>query len=109
MEARQAGTAAPALDKERGGEMINPHNPEFLTKKPWYLGDDAGPTLSHQGVGSTPVGEVSLAEAEADDAQDEALSPPGRPRRPVMVHLWYLSAPGSKPCDEGKPPTSPAR
>ena len=40
MEARQAGTAAPALDKERGGEMINPHNPEFLTKKPWYLGDD---------------------------------------------------------------------
>ena len=41
MEARQAGTVAPALDKERGGEMINPHNPEFLTKKPWYLGDDA--------------------------------------------------------------------
>ena len=69
MEARQAGTAAPALDKERGGEMINPHNPEFLTKKPWYLGDDAGPTLSHQGVGSTPVGEVSLAEAEADVAR----------------------------------------
>ena len=65
-EARQAGTAAPAQDAERGGEMINPHNPEFLTKKPWYLGDDAGPTLSHQGTGSAPVGSVSLSEAEAD-------------------------------------------
>ena len=32
---------------------INPHNPEFLTKKPWYLGGDnqAEPTLEHQQSG----------------------------------------------------------
>lgn len=33
------------------GTLINPHNPEFLTKKPWYLtgdGNSAAPTLDHQ-------------------------------------------------------------
>jgi len=33
-------------------DMLNPHNPEFLTKKPWYLTEDAAqpnePTLDHQ-------------------------------------------------------------
>lgn len=33
------GTAAPAIDVT-SGQMINPHNPEFITKKPWYLGGD---------------------------------------------------------------------
>jgi hypothetical protein len=29
--------------------MINPHNPEFITKRPWYLGGaDTGPSLDHQ-------------------------------------------------------------
>lgn len=26
--------------------MINPHNPEFITKRPWYLGE-SGPSLVH--------------------------------------------------------------
>ena len=35
------------------GAMINPHNPEFITKKPWYLSEGGdggadGPTLDHQ-------------------------------------------------------------
>jgi pre-mRNA-processing factor SLU7 len=38
-EARQAGTIAPATDVVTG-QMINPHNPEFLTKRPWYLGSN---------------------------------------------------------------------
>lgn len=47
-EARQSGAVAPAVDV-KSGAMINPHNPEFITKRPWYLGGgDAGPSLDHQ-------------------------------------------------------------
>ena len=28
------------------GKMINPHNPEYITKRPWYLGE-SGPSLNH--------------------------------------------------------------
>ena len=49
-EARQAGTAAPEVDSKTG-KMINPHNPEFITKRPWYLGGgDGGASLEHQAV-----------------------------------------------------------
>lgn len=37
----------PSLDQD--GKMINPHNPEFITKVPWYLGDH-GPTLKHHSI-----------------------------------------------------------
>lgn len=48
-EARQSGAAAPAIDVKTGS-MINPHNPEFITRRPWYLGgNDEGPSLDHQG------------------------------------------------------------
>ena len=56
-EARQAGTLPPATDS-RTGQIINPHNPEFITKKPWYLQDNTdnnnnnAPTLQHQTVQS---------------------------------------------------------
>ena len=45
----------------------NPHNPEFLTKKPWYLGGEEGqqPTLEHQQGLTTNKGEVSLQASEA--------------------------------------------
>ena len=52
--ARQSGTVAPAVDAATG-QMINPHNPEFITKRPWYLGGDnlastvgGGESLQHQ-------------------------------------------------------------
>jgi len=38
---------APAIDQD--GKMINPHNPEFITKVPWYLGNH-GPTLKHHNI-----------------------------------------------------------
>jgi pre-mRNA-processing factor SLU7 len=66
-QARQAGTLAPAVDAKTGS-MINPHNPEFITKKPWYLGGNADqnsndPTLEHQAVAEeTPT--LSLMAAE---------------------------------------------
>ena len=62
-EARQSGAVAPAVDVKTGS-MINPHNPEFLTKRPWYLGEGEGPSLDHQvGVVETKQ-ELSLKEAD---------------------------------------------
>jgi len=50
-EARAAGTAAPETD-EFTGKMINPHNPEFITKAPWYLNQDR-PSLRHHQAWNT--------------------------------------------------------
>lgn len=47
-EARQSGNVAPVVDVKTN-QIINPHNPEFITKRPWYLGNnDEGPSLDHQ-------------------------------------------------------------
>ncbi|KAL7679574.1 putative pre-mRNA-splicing factor SLU7 domain-containing protein [Plasmopara halstedii] len=43
--ARKNGTLPPEQDAD--GNLINPHNPEFISKRPWYLGD-SGPSLKHQ-------------------------------------------------------------
>lgn len=43
--ARQSGQLAPEVDVA-SGKLINPHNPEFITKRPWYLGE-SGPSLNH--------------------------------------------------------------
>ena len=66
-EARQSGNAPPEIDV-KSGAMINPHNPEFITKKPWYLaegtGGDGGPSLDHQ-ADQQDRRTISLAEADA--------------------------------------------
>ena len=80
-DARIAGTVAPEVDV-RTGAMINPHNPDFITRRPWYLGGsggpggdgsggggaaDAGPSLDHQAgqqAGPGRSGELGMAEAE---------------------------------------------
>jgi pre-mRNA-processing factor SLU7 len=41
------GDKAPSVDQD--GKIINPHNPEFITKVPWYLGNH-GPTLKHHTI-----------------------------------------------------------
>lgn len=46
-EARKDGTLPPERDAE--GNLINPHNPEYITKVPWYLGE-TGATLQHQSI-----------------------------------------------------------
>uniref|UniRef100_A0A7S1BTZ8 Pre-mRNA-splicing factor SLU7 n=1 Tax=Corethron hystrix TaxID=216773 RepID=A0A7S1BTZ8_9STRA len=70
-EARASGAAAPAVDIKTG-TIINPHNPEFLTRRPWYLGGDAdaGPSLDHlaknrgAAVGDLS-GELSMSASDA--------------------------------------------
>jgi pre-mRNA-processing factor SLU7 len=54
---------APEVDVN-SGKIINPHNPDFITKKPWYLGEDSGPTLDHQASTATDSkGALSLSQA----------------------------------------------
>ena len=65
-EARQSGAMAPEVDVKTGS-MINPHNPEFITKRPWYLGgNDTGPSLDHQGDQRADKDRVELSLASAD-------------------------------------------
>lgn len=74
--ARASGQVAPAVDVKTGN-MINPHNPDFITKRPWYLGGDqdnaggAGPSLDHQ-TDQRPVQEkVELSLEAADSLLEE--------------------------------------
>eukprot|EP00584_Thalassiosira_punctigera_P007958 CAMPEP_0172539368 /NCGR_PEP_ID=MMETSP1067-20121228/10572_1 /TAXON_ID=265564 ORGANISM="Thalassiosira punctigera, Strain Tpunct2005C2" /NCGR_SAMPLE_ID=MMETSP1067 /ASSEMBLY_ACC=CAM_ASM_000444 /LENGTH=692 /DNA_ID=CAMNT_0013325039 /DNA_START=9 /DNA_END=2087 /DNA_ORIENTATION=- len=67
-EARASGNAPPEVDVKTGA-MINPHNPEFITKKPWYLAeghDGGGPTLDHQADQRKEEDRRELSLGEAD-------------------------------------------
>lgn len=55
----------PTVDQD--GKMINPHNPDFITKVPWYLGN-TGPTLKHHSVQKNNH-ELSITETDALVAQ----------------------------------------
>mmetsp|Transcript_20996 Transcript_20996/g.31106 ORF Transcript_20996/g.31106 Transcript_20996/m.31106 type:complete len:632 (-) Transcript_20996:2541-4436(-) len=66
-EARQSGAVAPEVDVKTGA-MINPHNPEFITKRPWYLGGgDTGPSLDHQADQRLESERVELSLSAADE------------------------------------------
>ena len=66
-EARQSGAVAPEVDVKTGA-IINPHNPEFITRRPWYLGGDAdaGPSLDHQGDQRAEEDKKELSLSAAD-------------------------------------------
>ena len=66
-DARKAGTLPPEQDEE--GNMINPHNPDYISKRPWYLGE-SGPSLKHQNAEKKTL--LSLQE------QDDLMTKHGR-------------------------------
>eukprot|EP00635_Sarcinochrysidales_sp_CCMP3193_P011695 CAMPEP_0118915480 /NCGR_PEP_ID=MMETSP1166-20130328/15638_1 /TAXON_ID=1104430 /ORGANISM="Chrysoreinhardia sp, Strain CCMP3193" /LENGTH=624 /DNA_ID=CAMNT_0006855179 /DNA_START=1 /DNA_END=1875 /DNA_ORIENTATION=+ len=61
---RESGALPPQMDVATN-KPINPHNPEFLTKRPWYLGE-SGPSLTHHGKQKKDRAHV-VSMAEADD------------------------------------------
>eukprot|EP00539_Tryblionella_compressa_P006221 CAMPEP_0178768496 /NCGR_PEP_ID=MMETSP0744-20121128/20276_1 /TAXON_ID=913974 /ORGANISM="Nitzschia punctata, Strain CCMP561" /LENGTH=595 /DNA_ID=CAMNT_0020424583 /DNA_START=282 /DNA_END=2068 /DNA_ORIENTATION=+ len=66
-EARASGTVAPQVDVTTN-KIINPHNPEFITKRPWYLGNkDEGPSLDHQTLDPNASDRQTLTMASADE------------------------------------------
>jgi pre-mRNA-processing factor SLU7 len=71
-QARQSGQAPPAVDSKTNA-IINPHNPEFITKRPWYLGGgDDGPSLDHQGDQRLPENKLELTLSVADELLEQA-------------------------------------
>jgi len=57
-EARKNGTMPPEKDKE--GNLINPHIPEFMAKAPWYLKQGEGEGLKHQKHSSKSTDKLEL-------------------------------------------------
>lgn len=69
-EARKNGTLPPEQDAD--GNLINPHNPEYISKRPWYLGD-SGPSLTHQSL-QNKAQLLSLHEADELHARGRRTS-----------------------------------
>ena len=67
--------SAGATMDDKAPSMVNPHNPEFITKKPWYLGDSTDePTLEHQSAPTlNKKAPLSLAASEALVAQQRVI------------------------------------
>lgn len=94
-EARASGAVAPAVDVKTGS-MINPHNPEFLTKRPWYLGEGEGPSLDHQaGVVETKQ-ELSLTEADALVQEKRNQYRENRRKQQFQVGMWVEALKNNK-------------
>ncbi|OQS00470.1 hypothetical protein ACHHYP_03562 [Achlya hypogyna] len=71
-EARKNGTLPP--EKDADGNLINPHNPDYISKRPWYLGS-SGPSLTHQ---INPKKDQVLSMTEADQINVRAFKATNR-------------------------------
>lgn len=63
--------------------MINPHNPEYITKRPWYLGE-SGPSLNHHAV-QKKTHLLSLHEADRVAAERKKRQDRGAA---LVVGMW---------------------
>lgn len=93
-EARQSGAVAPAVDIKTGS-MINPHNPEFLTKRPWYLGQGEGPSLDHQ-VEREVQEELTLQQADRLLRQKRLEEKQRRSKGQFQVNTWVEALKNNK-------------
>lgn len=71
--ARMAGQVAPAIDAV-SGQMINPHNPEFITKRPWYLGTQDGGNNATATAAATSESLQHQADQRLNEKQELSLS-----------------------------------
>lgn len=89
-EARASGQLPPEVDVKTGS-MINPHNPEFITKRPWYLGgNDEGPSLDHQASQKADSERLELSLQRADELVEleRRRLKEARKRHKFRVGMW---------------------
>jgi len=89
-EARASGQLPPEVDVKTGS-MINPHNPEFITKRPWYLGgNDEGPSLDHQASQKNDSERLELSLQQADQLVEieRTKLKQARKRNKLHVGMW---------------------
>lgn len=90
-QARQSGNAVPEMDVHTGS-MINPHNPEFLTKRPWYLGggESHGPSLSHQADqrADSEIVELGMRRADALIQNHRSVLKRAKRENRFSVGMW---------------------
>jgi pre-mRNA-processing factor SLU7 len=95
-----------------GVAMINPHNPEFITKRPWYLGSDAAAssTAATSAATTAPIGldhqaaDVRLEKLPRSLATSEALLEQERQQQErvtssqrLRVGMWLEALKRNKP------------
>jgi pre-mRNA-processing factor SLU7 len=97
-EARAAGTVAPEVDV-RNSQIINPHNPEFITKRPWYLGNnDEGPSLDHQTLDPNASDRQVLTLSSADQLvkKERQIEKEKHKRGEFEVGMWVEAMKNNK-------------
>ncbi|KAL3903426.1 MAG: hypothetical protein SGARI_005387, partial [Bacillariaceae sp.] len=97
-EARQSGNVAPAIDVKTNA-IINPHNPEFITKRPWYLGNnDEGPSLDHQTLDPNASERQVLSMTSADQLvkKERQLEKEKRKKGQFEAGMWVEALKNNK-------------
>ena len=98
-EARASGNVAPAVDINTN-KIINPHNPEFITKRPWYLGNnDEGPSLDHQALDPDVGGDKAFLSMKSADEllkEERRREKEKRKKQQFEVGMWVEALKGNK-------------
>lgn len=101
-------TTSAAAGGGGGVAMINPHNPEFITKRPWYLGNDTTPSAAAAAAASAGLDHQaadvrleklprSLATAEAILEQTRRQQQELASSQTLQVGMWLEALKRNKP------------